>query len=303
MKKTLLMIVIIAGFLVGALLAVGHGQPVPRYGYGPGMTGGYTHGYGWFKVPPKLPAPKSGEWVQKLRDVLAMEKSALAQFQADQETFNAFMPYMMAISQTEQHVLWLGQLLLAYGLASDGKASPAMAHATVQAAYEAGVKLNVDLLPRYEWLVKHAEDRQSAGILNSILLRSRMQLVMFEHAARVGYGYGYGMMRGYAGGGRHGYGMGPGMMDGYGYGMGPGMMDEYGYGWRRHGSGEGPVDAKEAATMMNDYLKATQNPNLKLGKIRDAGSDLEAEVLTRDNSLADKILIDKNTGWMRSAYR
>ena len=30
--------------------------------------------------------------------------------------------------------------------------------------------------------------------------------------------------------------------------------------------------------------------------------NFEADVVTKDNSLADKILVDKNTGWMRPAY-
>ncbi len=49
-------------------------------------------------------------------------------------------------------------------------------------------------------------------------------------------------------------------------------------------------------------LKSTGNPNLKLGDIKDEGQNFEADVVTKDNSLADKILIDKNTGWMLLAY-
>ena len=44
------------------------------------------------------------------------------------------------------------------------------------------------------------------------------------------------------------------------------------------------------------------NPNLKLGKIKDVGNAFEAELLTKDNSIVDKIHIDKKTGWMKSAY-
>jgi hypothetical protein len=134
-------------------------------------------------------------------------------------------------------------------------------------------------------------------------------------------GYGYGM-----GPGMMGYGMGPGMMGyGYGgYGMGPGMMGCPGYGgygmgpWmmRHHGMGYGygygygpqyrerekPLTEDEAKEMVEHYLKNTRNPNLKLGKVTAKGAYYEADVETKDNSLVDKILVDKYTGWMRSAY-
>jgi len=44
------------------------------------------------------------------------------------------------------------------------------------------------------------------------------------------------------------------------------------------------------------------DPNLKLGKLTDDGNSFEADIVTKDNSLVDKILVDKNTGAMRSAY-
>jgi hypothetical protein len=112
---------------------------------------------------------------------------------------------------------------------------------------------------------------------------------------RGGYGYGMGS----------GYGMGPGMMGGSsGYSRGPGG---YGYGMGRGYGGQSQstgksIDAKEAETMMKDYLKSTRNPNLKLGKIKDAGGAFEAEILTSKNALVDRILIDKETGNIRSAY-
>ena len=134
-----------------------------------------------------------------------------------------------------------------------------------------------------------------------------------------GQGYGYGMGPGMMGGQGYGYGMGPGMMGGrgYGYGMGPGMMGGQGYGYGM-GPGQGygpnqqypyaqqqpqkPIDKDQAKSMVENYLKSTGNPNLKLGDIKDEGQNFEADVVTKDNSLADKILIDKNTGWMRPAY-
>jgi hypothetical protein len=106
----------------------------------------------------------------------------------------------------------------------------------------------------------------------------------------MGPGYGYGMM----GPGWHrGYGMWPGM-------MGPGYA--YGYGPQYQPLQHQPVDEEHAKSLVEGYLKSTRNPNLKLGKIKDEGQYFEAEIVTNDNSLADMIIVDKDTGWMRSAY-
>jgi hypothetical protein len=124
-----------------------------------------------------------------------------------------------------------------------------------------------------------------------------------------GYGPGYGMGPGmmYGPGYGPGYGMGPGMMygPGYGpgYGMGPGMMYGPGYGGQYgYPNPQKPLDEKEVKPMLESYLKSARNPNLKLGKIQDKGNYFEADIVTKDNSLVDKIDVDKNTGWMRSAY-
>jgi hypothetical protein len=125
-----------------------------------------------------------------------------------------------------------------------------------------------------------------------------------------GGGMGGGMMGGYGSGPMGGgySGMGPGggqnMGPGSGQGTGPGMNFP-GYG-RQYGpqtqQPQNPLDKNEARGMAENYLKSTKNPNLHLGNIQDKGNAFEANVLTKDNSLADKILIDKNTGSMRSAY-
>jgi hypothetical protein len=299
MKKTIFVIslALAVAFVLGAVTV----QSQPRrggygygmgsgYGMGPGMMGGYG-GYGmgpgmmggWIDVPAKLPAPKNMEWVQKLREILTLEIQSLAQYQTDQEKFNAYMPYMMVIPQEENHIEWIEQLFKAYGLSADGKAAPVVENKTLTEAYELSTKMESDLLPRYESLVKKAEDRDTAQVLNAILIQSRWHLVMFEHAVRMGHGYGYSR--------------GSGMMGGYGSGYGMGR----GYGGQSQSTGKS-INAKEAETMMKDYLKSSRNPNLKLGKIKDIGNAFEAEIRTRNNDLVDRILIDKETGSVRSAY-
>jgi len=98
---------------------------------------------------------------------------------------------------------------------------------------------------------------------------------------------------------------GPGMM-GPGYGMGPGMMHrdwgrapQYGPPYQQP---QKPLEEKAVKEMLENYLRSTRNPNLKLGAIEDKGTYFEAEILTKDGSLADKIGVDKTTGWMRSIY-
>lgn len=293
MKKTIFAISLILAvtFILGT--ATVQSQPSRGgYGMGQGMMGGQRGSGmgpgmmgGWVDVPAKLPPPNNAEWVQKLREILTLEKQSLAQYQADQEKFNAYMPYMMVIPQEENHVEWIGQLFEAYGLAAEGKTDSVLENKALPEAYELSVKMESDLLPRYEWLVKKAEDRDTAQVLNAILIQSRYHLVMFEHALRMGHGYGYSR--------------GSGMMGGHGSGMGPGMMGGYG---RQPQSPGKSIDTKEAEAMMKDYLKSTRNPNLKLGKIKDAGKVFEAEILTKKDDLVDRVLIDKETGSIRSAY-
>ena len=134
------------------------------------------------------------------------------------------------------------------------------------------------------------------------------------------FGESYSMMgpgsRGHHMWGGRGYGrgrhmMGPGYgrhhMWGRGYGMdyegrdrGPGRME-------RERGPRASDDAKElsqsdARDIVEDYLESTRNPNLTLGKITDAGEAYEAEILTRDGSLVDKVMVDKQNGYMRPAY-
>jgi hypothetical protein len=84
-----------------------------------------------------------------------------------------------------------------------------------------------------------------------------------------------------------------------GQGMGPGMMGP-GHG-QRHQL-QKPLEEKDARAILENYMTNMKNPNLQLGKMKDTGTTFEAEILTKDNSLVDKIMVDKKTGWMRSAY-
>ena len=311
MKKTIFasVLALAVAFILGTATAYCQsGGSGSGYGMGSGYGYGTGHGMvgGAVDVPARLPAPKNIEWVAKLREILKLEKQILAQYQADQEKFNIYMPYRMVIPQEENHIVWIGQLFNAYGLTADEKTGSVVENKALTESYVRSAKMESDLLPRYEWLVKEAEDRDSAQVLNAILLQSRWHLVMFKHALRMGHGYRY--SRGLGRGGSDS-GMGSGMIGGTGSGGGSGMMggdgsgNDMGRGYGRQSQVTGkPMDAKEAEAMMNDYLKSTKNPNLKLGKIQDVGSAFEAEILTRKNDLVDRVLLDKESGSVRSAY-
>ena len=72
-------------------------------------------------IPEKLPAPASGEWVERLRQVYAREKLSKIQYEADSAQYNTAMPYHMIIFQEDNHIDLIGRLFSAYGISSDVK--------------------------------------------------------------------------------------------------------------------------------------------------------------------------------------
>ena len=64
----------------------------------------------------------------------------------------------------------------------------------------------------------------------------------------------------------------------------------------------GALEKKDAAKIVEDYIRSTRNPNLKVGKIEDAGDAFKAQIVTRENSLVEEVFIDKDSGYMRPAY-
>lgn len=94
-----------------------------------------------------------------------------------------------------------------------------------------------------------------------------------------------------------GYGMGPGMME-PGYGGGPGY-----FGGPGHRQYRPPLEKEEVREMLENMIRTSRNPNLKVGRIDDAGAYFEAEIVTKGSeSLVDRVLVDKHTARLRSAY-
>lgn len=71
------------------------------------------------------------------------------------------------------------------------------------------------------------------------------------------------------------------------------------YGGQRQGQ---PLTQDQVQLLLENYLRSTKNPNLKLGKVSESKDYFEAEITTKDGSLVDKIQVDKYTGKLRSAY-
>ncbi len=124
---------------------------------------------------------------------------------------------------------------------------------------------------------------------------------MMEPGMMSGGMMGPGMMGGgMMGGGMMGRGMGPGMMGpgmmGGGM-MGPGYAPQYGPQYQQP---QKPLEEKDVKVILENYLRSTRNPNLKLGKVTEKDNYFELEILTKDNSVVEKIIVDKYSGWMRS---
>lgn len=135
----------------GVLLGLCLGVTGARAQMGPGMMG--MHG-NQVAIPEKLPTPKSGEWINKLRQILVLEKLSRAQYEADREKYQVNRPYMMVISQEENHVEWIGRLFSAYGLPADGRMPPVEQSQSLEQAYKIALKLEGDLILQYQTMPK-----------------------------------------------------------------------------------------------------------------------------------------------------
>lgn len=98
--------------------------------------------------------------------------------------------------------------------------------------------------------------------------------------------------------GTMGRGMGHGPMHGR-MGMKPCM---------RMGKGSGetpsePLSTEDAGRLIETHLQNRGNPNLKLGDVETGDDHFIATIVTQDDSLVDKLRIDKETGWFQSIYQ
>jgi hypothetical protein len=63
-----------------------------------------------------------------------------------------------------------------------------------------------------------------------------------------------------------------------------------------------PIDKRDAQVLVQNYLDSTNNPNLKLGQETDKGTGYEFDIVTKDSSIVDRLLVSKDTAEIHSAY-
>ena len=136
-----------------------------------------------------------------------------------------------------------------------------------------------------------------------------------------GYGPGYGHMGGWGGGPGAGQwncpaftqgdrsgptgGYGPGYhMRGWGGGYGPGMMQGYGPGYGPRASVQGNqnlnLTTDDVKSRMERWLAARGNARLKLGEVKEKDADtITAVIVTKDNSVVERLIVDRHTGFTR----
>lgn len=61
-----------------------------------------------------------------------------------------------------------------------------------------------------------------------------------------------------------------------------------------------PISLDQARSMAERY--AARNPNLNVGSVEEKDGAYRAEIVTKDGSLVDRMVIDKSTGRMNSVY-
>jgi len=90
--------------------------------------------------------------------------------------------------------------------------------------------------------------------------------------------------------------MGRGMYQGVPYGhYCPGMQ------WGPYGVRK-PVETADQAKQVIDLYLAGNSQELKVGKIAEKNWYFEAEILDRNKTVIDKVIVDKRSGRIRSIY-
>ncbi|MBS3780217.1 MAG: hypothetical protein KGY41_07460 [Desulfovermiculus sp.] len=60
------------------------------------------------------------------------------------------------------------------------------------------------------------------------------------------------------------------------------------------------MNAEQARQLAENYVAG--NPNVKVGQIEEQQGTYTATIVTQDGSLVEKLLIDKESGWMKREY-
>jgi hypothetical protein len=84
---------------------------------------------------------------------------------------------------------------------------------------------------------------------------------------------------------------------------GPGYQKSLDYGYSpRYQQPREPLREKDARRVAEHYLRSLRNPYLRVGTVTEREHHFEVEILSKGDSLPDKVVIDKNTGSMGFIY-
>jgi hypothetical protein len=63
-----------------------------------------------------------------------------------------------------------------------------------------------------------------------------------------------------------------------------------------------PVTMDQARSLVDDYIYFLETPDLKCGKIIEKDNEFDAEIFTKDGSFLGMLIIDKQTGLIKSSF-
>lgn len=181
---------ILSGLIITAIIVVFcvYAQP-PYYGDMNQMRGYHPYHRYWngrhyndVTIPKSLPTPKNKIWIKNLREILSLEKLSKLQYQADSDKFRVHMPYRRVIPQENNHIDWITSLLTAYKVSIKVSVPKIKPTKTIIQAYRYAMELESNLIPKYELLIKGAEDNTAIRVLDIILNQTKMHYDMFRHA-------------------------------------------------------------------------------------------------------------------------
>ncbi|MFH1146760.1 MAG: hypothetical protein V1736_03550 [Pseudomonadota bacterium] len=67
---------------------------------------------------------------------------------------------------------------------------------------------------------------------------------------------------------------------------------------------QAPIDQEEAKAILQNYVSALNDPNLKLGDLNEKGKFFEADIRATDsNKTVEKVRVDKQTGVVHPARK
>src|SRR3974377_1956390 len=140
------------------------------------------------------------------------------------------------------------------------------------------------------------------GLGVAAALAAGVPLYRYNGSAEGGPGYGGGVPCPAFGSADEGQGFGPGYhMRGWRGGYGPGWMMGRGYGLGYDRRAENlNLSTDDVKNRIERWLTWRGNPRLKVGEVKEKDADaITADIVTKDNSLVQRLVINRHNGYFR----